>query len=94
MNNKELKDDFKRYFLSLRKILNGWDLIPDSPKDEYDSLNHTILSHLYKGADFDKISRVIDSELKVNYGLSTDIEDAKKIAIDIMDWWKNKARIS
>jgi len=88
MDKEALKKEFKEKFLELRKILNSWELIPGSPKDEFDSLNHKILNHLYKGSDFDKISRVLDSELIVTYGLSTDLEDAKKITNEIMEWWK------
>ena len=75
MNKNEIEKEFQERFLALRKILNSWDLIPGSPKDELDSLNHQILSHLYKGADFKKIIRVLSSELTVNYGLTTDEEE-------------------
>jgi len=90
MNRNQIKKEFQENFRELRKILNAWELIPGSPSDEFDSINHQILSHLYKGADFDKISRVLDSELTVNYGLSTDLKDAKKIATEIMEWWHFK----
>jgi len=92
MNKAEIKKEFKEKFLELRKILNSWELIPGSPKNEFDGLNHQILSHLYKGADFDKVARVIDSELTVTYGLSADLDDAKKIATDIMEWWHSTDR--
>ncbi len=70
--------------------MNSWELIPGSPSDEFDSINHQILSHLYKGADFEKVSRVLDSEMTVNYGLSTDLKDAEKITTEIMKWWNFK----
>jgi len=88
MNKEDLKKDFKKKNLELRKILNSWDLIPDSPKDEFDSLNHQILSHLYKGSNFFKIAHFLDTELTVTYGLSADKEDAEKKAAEIMEWWK------
>ncbi|WP_299700974.1 hypothetical protein [uncultured Pontibacter sp.] len=87
MNNSELKKEFQERFLELRKILNSCDLIPGSPKDEFDSLNHKILSYLYKGADMGKITRVLDSELTVNYGLSPNLKDVEKIAAEIIGWW-------
>ncbi len=90
MNRNQIKKEFQENFRELRKILNAWELIPGSPSDEFDSINHQILNHLYKGADFDKVSRVLDSELTVNYGLSTDLKDAEKIATEIMEWWNFK----
>ncbi|MDO5981744.1 hypothetical protein [Flavivirga spongiicola] len=90
MNKDQIKKEFQEDFLELRKLLNSWELIPSSPKDEFDSLNHQILSHLYKGADFEKVSRVLDSELTVTYGLSIDLDDSEKIATEIMEWWNFK----
>ena len=87
MNENEIEKKFQERFLALRKILNSWDLIPGSPKEEFDSLNHQILSHLYKGADFEKISRVLSSELTVNYGLSTNTGGVEKLTEEIFDWW-------
>ncbi len=92
MNRREIRKEFNEKFLELRKILNAWELIPNSSKDEFDGLNHQILSHLYRGEDFDKIARVIDSELTVTYGLSIDLEDAKEIATDVMEWWNSTDR--
>ncbi len=90
MNKDQIKKEFKENFLELRKLLNSWELIPGSSKDEFDSLNHQILSHLYRGVDFEKISSVLDSELTVTYGLSYDLEDSEKIATEIIEWWNFK----
>ncbi|MBF4983380.1 hypothetical protein FNJ87_03205 [Nonlabens mediterrranea] len=92
MNRNQIKKEFQENFRELRKILNSWELIPGSPSDEFDSINHQILSHLYKGADFEKVSRVLDSELTVTYGLSTDLKDAEKITDEIMEWWNFKIK--
>ena len=88
MNKDDLKKEFKEKFRELREIINSWELIPGSPKDEFDSLNHQVLSHLYKGADNNKITRIIDSELTVTYGLSVKTEEAEKIANEITEWWR------
>lgn len=93
MNKEDLKKEFKENFLELRKIFNSWELISGSPKDEFDSLNHQVLSHLYKGADFEKVTRVLNSELIVTYGLSINTQDAEKIATEIMEWWNSTDRI-
>ncbi|WP_109437030.1 hypothetical protein [Aquimarina sp. AU119] len=90
MNKDQIKKEFQENFLELRKLMNSWELIPGSPKDEFDSLNHQILNHLYKGTDFEKISRVLNSELTVTYGLSYDLEDSEKITTEIMEWWNFK----
>ncbi len=94
MTKEEIKKEFKEKFSDLRKILNSWDLIPGSPKDEFDGLNHQILGHLYKGAGFEKVTRVLASELTVTYGLWTDEDDAKKITTDIMEWWNSTERLT
>ena len=63
INKSDLKKEFQERFFALRKILSSWDLIPGSPKDEFDSSIHKITNHLYKGADFEKITRVLSREL-------------------------------
>lgn len=90
MDKDDIKKEFQERFLELRKILNAWDLIPGSPKNEFDSLNHQVLGHLYKGADLEKITHVLDSELTIKYGLHTVIEDVEKIAKEIVEWWNSK----
>jgi hypothetical protein len=92
MNKEAIKKDFRDKFSELRKLLNLWELIPGAPKDEFDGLNHTILSHLYKGADFDKITRVLESELSVTYGLYHDEFGAEEMATEVMEWWNSKNR--
>lgn len=87
MNKEEAKKEFKQNFIELRKILNSWELIPNSPKDEFDDLNHRILSNLYKGADLEKIIRILKSELTVTYGLYNDEFSANEMATEIIDWW-------
>ncbi|MBK7669390.1 MAG: hypothetical protein IPJ32_19830 [Sphingobacteriaceae bacterium] len=87
MNKDELKKEFKENFRALQKIINSWELIPGSPSDEFDALNHKILSHLYKGSDTDKISDVLYSEIVVFYGLDIEKEETEKFASEISEWW-------
>ena len=87
MNKEELKKDFKDKFSELRVILNSWELIAGAPKDEFDGLNHKILSHLYNGADFDKINRVLESEFSVTYGLHREEFSTREITTEIITWW-------
>ena len=93
MNKELITKDFKNKFSELRKILNSWDLIPGAPKDEFDGLNHQILSHLYKGVDFEKINRVLESELSVTYGLYHNEFSAEEMTTEIMDWWNSTDKI-
>ncbi|MEO0331238.1 MAG: hypothetical protein AAF223_06065 [Bacteroidota bacterium] len=93
MDKENIKKEFREKFFELRKILNSWGLIPGSPRDEFDGLNHQLLSHLYKGADFNKIARILDSELTVTYGLSVDEDSTKEMASDIVEWWNSTTRI-
>ena len=90
MDNKELKIEFDSNFLQLRKIINSWDLIPGAPKDEFDTLKHKILSHLYKNADIEKIKRVIESDLCSYYGLFSNEFESSKMIKEIAEWWENK----
>ncbi|QQR55566.1 hypothetical protein IPG41_03360 [Candidatus Peregrinibacteria bacterium] len=87
MDKNEIQNDFKSNFLQLRKIINAWNLIPGSGKEEFDSLNQKILSNLYRGADADKIKRVIESELCVNFGFFIDEFDSEKMSLEIIEWW-------
>ncbi len=90
MNKNQIKKEFQENFLELRKILNSCELIPDSPPDEFDSINYQLLSHLYKDASFDKVSHIIYNELITYYGLSTKMEETKRIAKEIIKWWNLK----
>ncbi|MBD0851958.1 hypothetical protein [Maribacter arenosus] len=86
MNNK-LKKEYKIQFSELRSLINSWNLIPSSPADEFDSLNHMCLSMLYKGADKNKITKSIHHELTANFGFSIEKEDSAKLAREITLWW-------
>lgn len=94
MNKEQIKKDFNCKFSELRKILNSWDLISGAPKDEFDGLNQRILSHLYKGADFDKLKRVLESELSMTYGLYHDEFGADEMTNEIMEWWSKTDKLS
>ncbi|HEX8545623.1 MAG TPA: hypothetical protein VF691_01600 [Cytophagaceae bacterium] len=87
MNKSHIEKEFLERFIVLRKIVNGWNLIPGYPKDGFDTLNHKILSHLYKGADFEKIKRVLESDLTVIYGLTLESSDIERLTQDIITWW-------
>lgn len=90
----ELKRGFKREFKfqekELRKIINSWNLIPGSPVNEFDALNHMLLGHLGQENGKEKIAKVIYNELIIRYGLDIRQGDAEKFATQILDWWNNR----
>ena len=86
----DLRREFKYQEKELRKIINSWDLIPGSPNDEFDSLNHKLLGHLGRVADEKKISKVIYSELIVTFGLDIEQSESNGMAAQVMDWWMNR----
>ncbi|AXG68274.1 hypothetical protein KORDIASMS9_00467 [Kordia sp. SMS9] len=81
--------EYKRKFTELRTIINAWELIPDSPEDEFDSINHLLLSELYKDADAVKISKKLTFELNDNYGFDVQHDEVSKLTIEVVDWWNN-----
>ena len=83
----KLKKKYKNHFSSLRSLINSWNLIPDSPPDEFDSVNHICLSLLYKGADKIKLVDCIHHELTTNYGFSVEKKDSAKLVDEISEWW-------
>jgi hypothetical protein len=88
--NIELKQKYLSDFSQLRKIVNSWNFIPDTPSDEFDSLTNKILSHLYKDFDFDKITKVLSNELTEYYGLFLSESDSQKLTKDIFEWWEKQ----
>lgn len=88
MNIKDVKNDFNGKFLELRKIINFYALISNAPSDEFDSLNYKVLNHLYNGTDFEKIKRVLESELITYYGFFADEIEVDKMAYEITEWWQ------
>ena len=85
MDAEFLKLSFREDYNELNNIIHKWDLIPGAPIEEYDFLTNRILSNLYKGADFEKLCRVIDSELVVTYGFYPDEVDAIEKATEVKD---------
>lgn len=82
----KLKKRYKVHFSSLRDLINSWNLIPDSPPDEFDSLNHMCLSLLNRGGDEFKLREAIHHELSVNYGFSMDKQDSELLTKQVIEW--------
>ena len=90
MNKINFRKIYNSDFSQLRKIINSWELYDFTSNDEFDSLNNKILSHLYKNADSEKLSRIIQSELNKNYGLFYNELDTEKLTYEVLEWWQNK----
>ena len=86
--------EYKRKFDELRVIINSWNIIPDSQKDEFDSINHLFLSQLYKGVDKYKISKTIQFELTHNYGFDKENIDSDKMTDTVLEWWNNSNKLN
>ncbi|MBN1968297.1 MAG: hypothetical protein JW870_02915 [Candidatus Delongbacteria bacterium] len=85
-----MKPEVKYQIKELRQIIRTYDLIPGVPSDEFDSLVHQLISHLYKGSSQEKIRQVIYSELITSYGLDVEIEETEEIAEYICNWWTDQ----
>lgn len=86
----KLNKEYKKLFNELRVIINSWKLIPGSPIDEFDSINHLFLSLLYKNAEGIEILKKIQFELNNNYGFSIGDISVKEMIIEVMERWRNK----
>ena len=90
MGKNELTREFKGNFSELRKVINSWNLIPGSPNDEFDHLNHKILNQLFKNPEAEKINNILQSELTVYYGLFKNEFDTTSLVSEIIEWWNLK----
>lgn len=87
--SSKLSKRYKRHFAELREIINGWNIIPDCPEDEFDSVNHLFLSKLYQGMDAQHIEEIIHFELNNNYGLTVSRTETKRMTLEVLSWWKS-----
>ena len=93
-DRKKWKSDFQ----DLRSIINAWDLIPGAPENEFDSINHGVLSRLYSGADKIEVVNYLLDELNGNYGIYSleyyESKMAKNEVEGFVDeinlWWNTK----
>ena len=92
-HKKELSKEYKVHFSSLRDLINSWDLIPESPPDEFDSINHMCLSLLYRGADVKKLGESLNHELVNYYGFSMDKHSTDILAKQVVEWWLTTKKV-
>ena len=88
------KQDFKKQEQELRDILNEGDLLgvgdatDEGVYDEYDDLNHWILSLLHKGESEEEIRNFLKKTLKEHYGLPLEPTGLESTLQKIFLWWK------
>jgi len=79
----------------IRQILNDWDPIVGSPKDEYDCLVYQLLSALHKGVDnAESISSLISYELTHHFGIEESKEKIDAVSKEIINWWVSRKQES
>lgn len=87
MDKPELKGLVEAWKGELNKIVVNCNLIPGSPKDEFDLLNNKLIGHLIKGAKEEKVHEVLESELIVRYGLTPSEAELKQFTNEVINWW-------
>ncbi|WP_431608806.1 hypothetical protein [Chryseobacterium sp. 'Rf worker isolate 10'] len=76
-------------FAQLKKLIVSMNLIPGLSKSNFDHLTEKLLQQLEKGADQDKLERIIETELCVSYGLYRYEFNSEELASEIFNWWEN-----
>ncbi|CAA7385718.1 hypothetical protein [Chryseobacterium fistulae] len=82
-----LMNEYNSNFNDLKKLIILMELVPDFSKSQFEILTEKILKLLESGAYSEKIKKIIENELIVNYGLYSDEFDAPTITNNIMKWW-------
>ncbi|RLJ31798.1 hypothetical protein CLU97_1237 [Chryseobacterium sp. 7] len=76
-------------FAQLKKLIVSMNLIPGLSKSSFDYLTEKLLQQLEKGADQEKLERIIETELCVSYGLYRSELNSEELASEIFKWWVN-----
>ena len=79
--------EFKEEEQVVRTILNDWDPISGSPKDEFDCLVHRILSNLHQIGQKEKLLELIQDQLSNHFGLDLPQDQISNTAKKIWTWW-------
>lgn len=76
-------------FAQLKKLIVSMNLIPGLSKNSFEYLAEKLLQQLEKGADQEKLERIIETELCVSYGLYRSEFNSEELASEIFKWWVN-----
>jgi 23S rRNA pseudoU1915 N3-methylase RlmH len=78
--------EFEGQIKELSKLIYSWNLINVTSKSQLDDFSKKLLDALSKDEKFEKIRRIIESELCVTYGLYSNEFDSNNLAKQIMQW--------
>ncbi|NNE68494.1 MAG: hypothetical protein HKN33_18145 [Pyrinomonadaceae bacterium] len=91
----ERRRRFKRDERELREIVNGWELIPGTPDDEFDCLVHHLLSWLGSEKKEREIVVALSDELESHFGFSrVSKRDTGKMVNSVCEWWGSRDEIA
>ncbi|WKW46903.1 hypothetical protein P3875_02280 [Myroides sp. JBRI-B21084] len=78
--------EFEGKIKELSKLIYNWNLINVASKSKLDDFSKKLLNALLKERNVEKISRIIESELCVTFGLFSNKFDSNILAVQIMQW--------
>ncbi|MCU0417667.1 MAG: hypothetical protein MUE33_10840 [Cytophagaceae bacterium] len=78
--------EFEGQIKELSKLIYDWNLINADSKSQLDDFSKKLLNALLKEESVEKISRIIESELCVTFGLYSNEFDSNILAEQIMQW--------
>lgn len=78
--------EFEGQIEGLSKLIYNWNLIDVASKSQLDDFSKKLLNALLKEENVEKISRIIESELCLTFGLYSNEFDSNILAERIMQW--------
>jgi len=87
MNEADLLNEFNGKLEGLSRLIRSFNVIKPASGNEIDRLAKKILNQLYERQTGIKISRIIESELCLTYGLYKTEFDADQLTKEIITWW-------
>ncbi len=72
---------------ALSKILYQMNIMPSGNSQSFIKLSKLLITHFQNGYDYDKIKRVISSELISTYGLSVNENEVDQVAEEVRSWY-------
>jgi len=73
----------------LSKIIFKTNIMPSGNNQSFARLGEKLILNLQKGYDFDKMKRVLSSELITTYGLSINDNELNEITERVNSWYYN-----
>lgn len=90
MHNQDTEREFNSSLRQLCKIILEHELWSEASATTWEVLGRKLLDHLYRGADREKIQRILQSEMIVTFGRSPSEEETGMLASAIRNWWNDQ----